>query len=177
MAQVSVAPGPSGSVIVNPPTIHCKAGEWLTWTQPPNGQLTVDFQMPPQHPFTANPPYHSTTPGGAIAVQVHHSPTLGSHPYTVALHVDGTTYEPFDPAVIIDDSREFTDDENAELVRAASKKTEELLQEVLDRVTKAGEAEGGTKFFPKGVDHISIDVEVAPVKIALTVSGPKSSGS
>jgi len=171
--SVSVTLNSAGNIIVTPDPLQCRANDYLTWTPPSNAELTVNFSGAP--PFTGPPPYVSPTVGGSITVQVKPSPTLGSYKYSVTLRVGGKIHGPLDPIVIIANGlmKDGGDDQKKTLIEASSK-AEELLQQALERVTKAAESAEQIKFFPDGIDYISVDIEAAPVKVMLIVSGPKS---
>jgi len=177
MAQVSVTHSGSGAA-ANPDQVKCRADEWLTWTVPANAKLTIRFPTAKGHPFRTNPPYVSTTAGGQIRVQVVHAPAVGTYPYTITLEASGKTVD-LDPAVIIDNTEAMKCDEGEEtvLVNAASKEADHLLQQALERLTAAVGNPDASKFFPRGIDSISIEVQVASVRVAMTISGPKPSGT
>lgn len=168
------------SIIVNPDIVTCHRGEQITWIMPVMGStVRLSFPPPPHHPFTDPPPFEGS---GIISTQIEPNATVGNHhKYTVEGWIGADIYPPVDPTVIIangfiKDGNGDEEDERKTLIEA-SHRTEELLQQVLNRVTKAVESAEGTKFFPDGIDYISVDVEVTPVKVMLTVSGPKSKGT
>ena len=175
MAQQVAVTLDHGKIVLSRDPVTCAPGEQLTWTQPAGGSLTITLKDPVHTPFVLNPPYKSRTAGGTVDVQVKPLASLGSrHDYTVTLQMGGNSYQ-LDPTVIIDNTREMMNgDERAELLKATSEEIKNLLQQVLSRVTKAAESAEGIALFPQGINSISVDVEVTPVKVALTVSGPKS---
>jgi hypothetical protein len=159
--------------------VHARqsAQDTFSWMSQ-DGTLRIDFgsNNPADHPFlsTTPPPYTTQRRGDATTpVQVDPTKPPRRYKYTITLHGANKCVE--DPQVIIDTG---VGDGDLSLLRdthAAQVAAERVVDKLFKQLGSVSHSKGDTiKFFPEGIELISVDVEVGGAKVLLTVAGPKA---
>lgn len=135
-----------------------------------HGYLEIDFVPRNHHPFTTSPPY--TANGGwtnPVTVDASKPPAQ----YTYTIKIDGVDYD--DPKVIIDSGTGLGEDSGSLILLGDPSGVRDSAKDLLNTVvSQLKSAAGGPILFKDGIDLISIDVEVDPVKVSLKIAGPKA---
>ena len=161
------------NIVPDPAKSKASLEEFFTWSSD-SGSLTITFPHG-NHPFKTNPNQSVGPHAHTVPVQVDKR-KVGTYKYNVEVVAHGTSF-PKDPQVIIDpgigpdvDLTQFID---IGVVEAVTEKVMEHLVKTLKDASSS--KDDPIKFFPQGINLISVDVEVDTIKVILKVAGPNVS--
>jgi hypothetical protein len=156
---------------------HQSSQDTFSWKSD-DGPLQIDFgsNSTTDHPFTTNPPYKTQRRGDTTTpVQVHAGKQSRHYKYTITLQGQNKCVE--DPQVIIDPGVGDGDPLSLRDTHAAQITAEKVVDKLFKQLDSVSHSKGDAiKFFPEGIELISVDVEVGGSKVLLKVAGPKASG-
>jgi hypothetical protein len=139
----------------------------------------IEIQFPNGDPFDPHgprPPYKAKKGQWTTPVTCVQSPAKDTYKYNVLITNDhGKTIED-DPQIIFDSdniSLSLGVDDLTKVAESAQKAWGALFAELKNAAQTKHDPQG--LFFPQGINLISVDVEVGPVKVIVKVAGPNVS--